>query len=90
MKQTNTLKKTALAGLTALVLGGALSLPIIDSRRKPQSNQTSQEQEDLLAVDRYIHAIENPDAFDGWYTLGWNMQIPQRYENFVKEYSASK
>ena len=95
METKNGLKKAVIVGLVSLALGGVFFTKYGENvrestQREVQERAFRETQEDLLAVDRYIQAMENPEAFDGFYNLGWGMQVPDRYKEFVKDYKPSK
>jgi len=93
--EKNTLRKAVIAGLASLALGGAVFLgskreALESTQRIEKETDLQRIQEDLLAVDRYVQAKENPQMFEGFYTLGWDMSVPDRYKEFVRTYNSSK
>ncbi len=94
MKTKTNLRKTAVVGLAALVLGGTIFGTYRrkmqeENQRAAQEEKAQEAQEGLLAVDRYIMAMENPESLDGFYSLGWNMQVPDKYKEVVRKYKPS-
>jgi hypothetical protein len=95
MEIKNGIRKAAIAGLASLVLGATLFTEYKanvreSTQREMQERAFKKTQEDLLAVEMYIRAIENPEDFDGFYSLGWGMQVPDRYQEFIKNYVNSR
>ena len=89
------LKAATYAGLVSLAVGTSLTLEGLsahrdDARKLEQERAFKQTQEEIRQVESYLQAVDNPEAFDGWYSLGWSMPVPDRYKEFVKNYEASK
>ena len=99
MKQKTKQKiKTAIGcGFVSLAIGSALVMEGITEeryhRREIQQEKAFQKtQEEINAVDTYLHAIDNPEAFESLYMLGWDPEsaVPNRYKEFVRKYKESK
>lgn len=71
--------------LKTISLAGLLTLGACEPQEVKQKSIETIQQE-LLEVEWYIQAIENPAAFDGVYSLGWTMKVPEKYETFCRNY----